>query len=173
MRSALLRGLVAPKREFPVNGFPEIIRAKHKLRILWDLRHGATRFGEIRRRLSLGGVNAKVVAARVLSRELRSLVELGLINRKAYSQIPPRVEYRLTALGRSLLPVIAKILDWGARHPSCRGLTRAASPKATSAEASHRMRWRPEGKKKPLSVHQATSQEALQDYIKGRFYWNK
>lgn len=73
VRSALLRDLAASKPRFPANGFPEIIRAKHKLRILWDLQQGATRFGEIRRRLSLGGAERKFVAARVLSRELRSL----------------------------------------------------------------------------------------------------
>jgi len=167
------RDMAAPKPKFSGNGFPEVIRAKHKLRILWDLRDGARRFGEIRRRLGLGGADTKLVAARVLSRELRSLVELGLINRRAYNEIPPRVEYRLTALGRSLLPVIAKILDWGTRHPSCSGVTREASPKATYRETGHRMRSHPEDKKKPLAVHQTTSQEAHQDYIKGRFYWNK
>ena len=173
MRSALLREATASKPRFPVNGFPEIIRAKHKLRILWDLRDGATRFGEIRRRLGLGGADTKLVAARVLSRELRSLVELGLINRRAFNEIPPRVEYRLTALGRSLVPVIAKILDWGTRHPSCVGVTKEASPNATSVETSRRMRSRPEDKKEALAVHQVISQEAHQDYIKARFYWKK
>src|SRR5215472_5647667 len=173
MRSGLLRDLAGSKPKVPGNGFPEIIRAKHKLRILWDLQRGTSRFGEIRRRLSLGGADARLVAARVLSRELRSLVELGLINRRAYSEIPPRVEYRLTALGRSLLPVIAKILDWGTRHPSCIGVTKLASPRATSAETSHTMRSHPEDKKKPLAVLQTKSQEAHQDYVKGRFYWRK
>ena len=173
MRSALLRDLTASKPGFPSNGFPEIIRAKHKLRILWDLRDGATRFGEIRRRLSSGGADTKLVAARVLSRELRSLVELGLVNRRAYIEIPPRVEYRLTALGRSLLPVIAKILDWGTRHASCIGVTRAASPKAASAKAGQRIRSHREDRKKPLAASETTSQEAHRDYLKGRFYWSK
>src|SRR5215472_4774291 len=173
MRSALLRDLPASKPRFPANGFPEIIRAKHKLRILWDLREGATRFGEIRRRLNSGGADAKLVAARVLSRELRSLVQLGLINRRAYSEIPPRVEYRLTALGRSLLPVIAKILDWGARHPSCRGVTKGAPAKVTVKEAGKRVRFHAEDKKEPLAGCQGTGAEAQRDYVKGRLYLTK
>jgi len=119
MGSVLSQGAARPETKFLAAEFPDIIRAKYKLKILWDLRHGATRFGEIRRRLSLGRAATKLVATRVLSRELKSLVELGLIHRKAYTEIPPRVEYRLTPLGRSLLPVIAKILDWGTRHPIC------------------------------------------------------
>jgi len=114
--SPLDLGVVRAK--FPASGFPEIIRAKYKLRILWDLRHGSRRFGEIRKGLSLGTADAKEVAPRVLSRELKCLVELGLLHRKPYEVVPPRVEYRLTALGRSFLPVISKILEWATRHPS-------------------------------------------------------
>ena len=105
------------KAKFRPSRFPEIIRAKYKLRIVWDLQHGSRRFGEIRKRLSLEAAETKEVAPRVLSRELKSLVELGLLHRRVYEVIPPRVEYRLTALGRSLLPVISKILEWGTRHP--------------------------------------------------------
>jgi len=112
---------------FPECGLPQIIRSKYKLRILWDLQHGSRRFGEIRKRLSLGA-ETKEVAPRVLSRELKCLVELGLLHRKAYEVVPPRVEYRLTPVGRSLLPVIWKIVEWGTRHPSCR-----ATPKSASA----------------------------------------
>jgi len=111
---------------FPEYGLPEIIRGKYKLRILWDLQQGARRFGEIRKRLNLGVTDPKEVAPRVLSRELRSLAELGLVHRRAYEAIPPRVEYRLTPLGRSLLPVISKILEWGTRHPSCGLMPRRA-----------------------------------------------
>jgi len=115
MRSAHPRDLA--KTEFPTNGLPEIIRSKHKLRILWDLQSGSRRFGEIRKGLSVGGIYPKEVAARVLSRELKSLVELGLVHRRAYNVIPPRVEYRLTPLGRSLLRATSKIVEWGTRHP--------------------------------------------------------
>jgi len=165
MRSALLHDLAASKPKFPANGLPDILRSKYKVRILWDLKHASRRFGEIRRRLSFGRADTKEVAPRVLGRELKSLVELGLIHRRAYNVIPPRVEYGLTALGRSLLPVIAKILDWGTRHP----LRICVAKEASSKE---RLRLQQEDKK-PLARRQTASQEAYQDYVKGRFYWNK
>ena len=116
---------------FPADGLPEVIRGKYKLKILWDLQHGSRRFGEIRKRLSRGAAERKEVAPRVLSRELKSLVELGLLHRRAYEVVPPRVEYRLTAAGRSLLPVISKIVEWAVRHASCR-----ANPKRALATRS-------------------------------------
>lgn len=117
MRSAHRRDLAISKAKFPASGLFGILGAKYKVRILWDLQQGSRRYGEIRKRLSLGAVDTKAIAPRVLSRELKSLTELGLIHRKSYNVIPPRVEYRLTALGRSVLPVISKILEWGTRHP--------------------------------------------------------
>ncbi len=71
MSSVPARGLAIAKAEFPANGVPEIVRSKHKLRIVWDLRHGSRRFGEIRRTLSSGGAVTKTVVPRVLSRELK------------------------------------------------------------------------------------------------------
>jgi DNA-binding HxlR family transcriptional regulator len=55
-------------------------------------------------------------ATRVLSRELKVLTETGLIDRKDYGVVPPKVEYRLTRKGKSFVPVIAAIRDWGSRH---------------------------------------------------------
>jgi DNA-binding HxlR family transcriptional regulator len=52
----------------------------------------------------------------VLSRELKALTEQGLIDRKDYGVVPPKVEYRLTRKGKSFVPVIAAIRNWGARH---------------------------------------------------------
>jgi len=93
------RDMAIPNAAFPPAGLREVLRSKHRLRIVWDLRPGPKRFGELRRRLSLGGVDAKAVASRMLSRELKSLAHLGLIHRRAYNVIPPKAEYRLTALG--------------------------------------------------------------------------
>ena len=56
------------------------------------------------------------IAPRVLSRELKALTESGLIDRKDYGVVPPKVEYRLTRKGKSFVPVIAAIRDWGHRH---------------------------------------------------------
>lgn len=88
---------------------------KYTLRILWHLRHGALRFGTIRKKLNLEVVDAKQVAPRVLSRELKSMVRLGLVRRKAYNELPPRVEYSLTRLGHSWPPLISEMLALGAR----------------------------------------------------------
>jgi len=109
----------------------------------------------------------------VLSRELKSLVELRLVNRKAYNEIPPKVEYRLTALGRSLLPVIAKILDWGTKHPSCICVAKDTSSDVPSRETGKRMRLNQEDEKRPLAGGQTTSDDADLEYVKGRFYWNQ
>ena len=118
MKSRPPRNQSILNKDFPRGGLPEILRSKYKLRILWVLQHGPSRFGELRKRLSSGGARAKEVAPRVLSRELKSLVGLRLIHRRAHNVVPPRVEYRLTALGRSLLAVIAKIVEWGKSHPA-------------------------------------------------------
>jgi len=56
------------------------------------------------------------IAPRVLSRELKALTESGLIERKDFGVVPPKVEYRLTRKGRSFVPVIAVIREWGHRH---------------------------------------------------------
>ena len=93
-----------------------MINGKYKLRIIWDLQEGPRRYGEIRRGLLTGKVGTDEIAARVLSRELKALAEMGLICRKDYRVLPPKVEYSLTPMGRSLLPVIASIHDWGVRH---------------------------------------------------------
>ena len=56
------------------------------------------------------------IAAARWQRELRALTETGLIDRKDYGVVPPKVEYRLTRKGKSFVPVIAAIKDWGMRH---------------------------------------------------------
>jgi len=100
----------------PEGGLLQIIRGKYKLRILWSLQDGSLRFGALRKELAKGNKNTKNIAPRVLSRELKSLVDLGLVQRKAYNVVPPKVEYRLTALGQTVLPVISIILEWGSKH---------------------------------------------------------
>ena len=116
MSSANPRTALFRSPSFPEGGLPEIIRGKYKLRILWRLQDGSLRFGALRKELAKGCVRPKGIAPRVLSRELKSLVELGLIQRRAYNVVPPKVEYRLTALGQTVLPVIATILEWGSKH---------------------------------------------------------
>jgi DNA-binding HxlR family transcriptional regulator len=100
----------------PVAAFQKMITGKYKLRIVWDLQDGPKRYGEIRTGLLRGADGTAEITPRVLSRELKALTEQGLIDRRDYGVVPPKVEYRLTRKGRSFVPVIAAIRDWGARH---------------------------------------------------------
>jgi len=100
----------------PVAAFQKIISGKYKLRIMWDLKDGPLRYSEIRSGLLRGAVGAQEIAPRVLSRELKALGEIGLIARKDFGVVPPKVEYRLTRKGQSFIPVVAAIRDWGSRH---------------------------------------------------------
>ena len=100
----------------PVAAFQKLISGKYKLRIVWDLKDGPRRYGELRTGLLRGLDGSAEIAPRVLSRELKALAESGLIDRKDYGVVPPKVEYRLTRKGKSFVPVIAAIRDWGHRH---------------------------------------------------------
>ena len=100
----------------PVAAFQKMITGKYKLRIVWDLQDGPKRYGEIRTGLLRGADGTAEITPRVLSRELKALTEQGLIDRRDYGVVPPKVEYRLTRKGKSFVPVIAAIRDWGARH---------------------------------------------------------
>lgn len=105
----------------PVAAFQKMISGKYKLRIVWDLKDGPRRYGEIRSGLLRGAVGSAAIAPRVLSRELKALAESGLIDRRDYGIVPPKVEYRLTRKGKSFVPVIGAIRNWGARHLAVSG----------------------------------------------------
>lgn len=90
----------------PVEGVLELIDGKWKGVILYHLLEGTLRFNEIRRKLPN-------VTQRMLTLQLRELEADGLVARKVFAQVPPRVEYSLTERGRSLAPVIAALKAWG------------------------------------------------------------
>jgi len=96
----------------PAVGFSLIVGGKYKLRILWILIQRPYRYGEIRNSL-LKGTLGKAVTPRVLSRELKELRIRGLINRRQYDDVPPKVEYSLTDRGRGLQPILEAIVEWG------------------------------------------------------------
>src|SRR5882757_5633741 len=98
-----------------------MISGKYKLRIMWDLKDGPLRYGEIRGGLLRGAAGTQEIAPRVLSRELKALAHSGLIDRKDYGVVPPKVEYRLTRKGQSFIPIIAAIRKWGTRYLSQAG----------------------------------------------------
>src|ERR1700757_3522380 len=106
----------APACGCPVAAFQKMISGKYKLRIVWDLQDGPRRYSEIRNGLLRGADGTAEIAPRVLSRELKALTQSGLIARKDYGVMPPKVEYPLPRKGRSFVPVIAAIRNWGARH---------------------------------------------------------
>jgi DNA-binding HxlR family transcriptional regulator len=105
----------------PVVRFNALAAGKYKLRILWELRAGPRRYSEIQRALvdATGGVP---ITPRVLSRELRQLAEAALVDRQAFPEVPPRVEYRMTPGGRAMLGVLRAICRWGDAAPGARHL---------------------------------------------------
>ena len=90
----------------PVETTLMLISDKWKVLIIRDLLPGTKRFGELKR--SIGSVSQKVLTA-----QLRQMEESGLLTRKVYPEVPPRVEYALTELGHSLRPVLDAMQDWG------------------------------------------------------------
>jgi DNA-binding HxlR family transcriptional regulator len=110
----------------PVAAFQKMIAGKYKLRILWDLQDGQRRYGEIRSGLLRGTEGTREIAPRVLSRELKALAASGLVIRKDYAVMPPKVEYRLTPMGKSFIPVIGEIRKWGARYLAGENLSLAS-----------------------------------------------
>src|SRR6266705_4868743 len=112
----MARTKMAPACGCPVAAFQKMISGKYKLRIVWDLKDGPRRYGEIRTGLLRGSDGSSEIAPRVLSRELKALTQSGLIDRKDYGVVPPKVEYRLTRKGKSSVLVIAAIPSWGTRH---------------------------------------------------------
>lgn len=84
----------------------DVIAGKWKAPILWELRGGPQRFGDLRR--SVAGVTEKVLAQQLRAMELR-----GLIAREEFDEAPPRVEYALTALGTSLYETLVPVCEWG------------------------------------------------------------
>lgn len=93
----------------PVATTINLIGNKWKLLIIRDLLDGTKRFGELRK--SLTGISQ-----RVLTENLRELETDGLLNRKVFAEVPPRVEYSLNKTGQSLLPIISSMANWGTKY---------------------------------------------------------
>lgn len=93
----------------PVETTLSLIGDKWKVLILRDLITGTKRFGELKK--SIGTVSQKVLTA-----QLRNMEENGLIHRKVYAEVPPRVEYSLTELGQSLKPILDAMQNWGEEY---------------------------------------------------------
>lgn len=95
--------------ECPVETTLKLIGNKWKVLIIRDLLTGTKRFNELMK--SLDGISQKV-----LTSNLRSMENDGIINRKVYPEVPPKVEYTLTKTGYSLQPVLHSMIIWGTEY---------------------------------------------------------
>lgn len=93
----------------PVETTLMLISNKWKILILRDLISGTKRFGELKK--SIGSVSQKVLTA-----QLRDMEQNGLLSRKVYAQVPPKVEYTLTETGYSLKPILDAMFTWGENY---------------------------------------------------------
>ena len=97
------------KDNCPVEATLELIGGKYKALILWHLSENTLRFSELKKLIS--GATPKM-----LTQQLRELESNALIRREVFPVIPPKVEYSLTDLGKSVLPVLIAMRDWGAGY---------------------------------------------------------
>lgn len=95
----------------PVETTLTLIGDKWKVLILRDLMTGTKRFGELKK--CVGNVSQKVLTV-----QLRAMEANGLVHREVYAEVPPRVEYSLTDLGRSLKPILDAMWNWGENYKS-------------------------------------------------------
>lgn len=98
----------------PVETTLMLISDRWKVLIIRDLLDGTKRFGELKR--SVGNISQKVLTA-----NLRAMEESGLLTRKVYPEVPPRVEYTLTETGYSLKPILDAMKEWGTNHKNSVG----------------------------------------------------
>lgn len=84
----------------------DILSGRWKMKIIWSLREKSMRYGELKRTFPK-------ITHKMLTQQLRELERDEIIVRKVYSQVPPKVEYNLTLLGKSVLPVIEMLIEWG------------------------------------------------------------
>lgn len=103
--------LKGKKYNNPVELSLDIIGGKWKIPIIWRLKDESKRYGELRRSLPK-------VTHKMMTQQLRELEEAEIINRKVYPEVPPKVEYSLTLLGKSVIPVIELLHEWGEQYKS-------------------------------------------------------
>ena len=103
----------------PVEATLDMIGGKYKALILWQLSQGKLRYSQLRDRLG-------TITPKILTNQLRELEANRLIHREVFPIVPPKVEYSLTELGQSLMPILVAMRDWGAgymrqlkREPNC------------------------------------------------------
>jgi len=100
----------------PVSATLDLIGGKYKALILWHLSESKLRFSELNKLIPMA-------TAKMLTQQLREMESQRLIHREVFPVVPPKVEYSLTDLGRSLMPVLIAMRDWGADFLRAQNLT--------------------------------------------------
>ena len=100
----------------PVSATLDLIGGKYKALIIWHLAENTLRFSQLNKLIP----NA---TPKMLTQQLREMESQNLLNRKVFPVVPPKVEYSLTELGRSLLPVLIAMRDWGSGYLHSQNLT--------------------------------------------------
>ena len=100
----------------PVGATLDLIGGKYKALILWHLAESKLRFSELNKLIPRA-------TAKMLTQQLREMEAQSLIERRVYPVVPPKVEYSLTELGRSLMPVLIAMRDWGSSYLHSQNLT--------------------------------------------------
>jgi len=102
------------KYNCPVEATIELIGGKYKTLIMWHLIDGVLRFGELQRYIP-------DATPKMLTQQLRELEKDGLISRTVYPVVPPKVEYKLTDFGNSMIPVLEIMYKWGEEYLKSQG----------------------------------------------------
>ena len=93
----------------PVEAAIDIIGGKWKPWIIWCLRDGTLRFSELQKKMPCA-------TSKMLTKQLRELERDGIISRKIYAEIPPKVEYSLTPSGKTAIPLVETLCEWGCKY---------------------------------------------------------
>ncbi len=93
----------------PLSWALSVISGKWKIAIIWLLRNNALRFNELQK-------NLPNITQKTLTQQLRELERDGMVSRKVYPEVPPKVEYSLTELGRSIKPALVSMCRWGRKY---------------------------------------------------------
>ncbi len=102
--------LKEPMYDWPIDATLAVIGGKWKPLIIYELNDQTLRFSQLLDHLQ------PRITQRMLTKQLRELESDGLIARKVYAQVPPKVEYSLTVLGKSLMPILDQLCKWGSEH---------------------------------------------------------
>jgi DNA-binding HxlR family transcriptional regulator len=106
----LATGPVPAEQICPIGSVVDIVFSRWTTPILWTLNeHGRQRFVELQRRIA-------TITPKVLTQRLRQLERDGLVTRTYHPEVPPRVEYEISELGRSLAPIFASLVDWSSAN---------------------------------------------------------